>query len=408
MKRLFTFLSIIVLTFGALFAQTSDLTLREVLNFINKDSLKRTVQDMQAFESRLCNQTKGQNRKVAQYLVDRLHSYGIEEARIDSFYIAGTYWLVGNYAQYMYNVLGTLKGTGKTDSTVIIGAHLDAISYIKVASEYLLTPTAPGADDNATGCAVMIEMARIIYENNLKPHHNIDFMAYDAEEADLLGSRDDAKKRRAANEKIIVMLNNDMVGNQPDDKPWEVSLRWYENSLDITKKAEQALLTYTIVKPIRAEIPNSAGSDSYSYFLENYKVNFAIENNFSPYYHSVNDLAEHLNFEYCREIAKMNFVLLDYYAGIHLPLSIKQDNIKLDNLIEVFPSPANDVIRVHNCNDIVINKIDIYDISGRLMVSLPIQMQQQNIIRLDNFCVGIYFMRIHTDKGIVNKKIIKN
>jgi hypothetical protein len=406
MKKIF-----ILLTFSLLylfsyntFAQTSDLTLQEVLDFINKDSLKRTVQDMQNFGSRLCTKTAGQNRKVAQYLVDRLKTYGIENARIDSFYIFGTHWITGYYEQYMYNVLGNLKGTGETNSTVIIGAHLDAISY---DSNDLLTETAPGADDNATGCAVMIEMARVMYEKDIKPFHNIDFMAYDAEEIGLKGAHYDAEKRSAAEENIIVMLNNDMVAHQPIDEIWKVSLRWYTNSLDITEKAEEALNNYTIIKPFRTEEPNSTSSDSYAYFFKNYKVNFAIEQHFSPYYHSINDLTEYLNFEYCSEIAKMNFVLLDYNAGINLPLNIKADRKKLDHCIDVFPNPAIDFIRVHNSNDVVINKIDIYDITGRIILSEQSLMQQQNIIRSDNFSSGIYFLRIFTDRGVVNKKIIK-
>jgi hypothetical protein len=203
------------------------------------------------------------------------------------------------------------------------------------------------------------------------------------------------------------MLNNDMVGNQPEDEKWEVSLRWYTNSLDITEKAEHALNTYTNVKPIRTDFSNSSGSDSYAYYLKNYKVNFAIEQFFSPYYHSVNDLTEYLNFEYCRQIARMNFVLLDYYAGINLPLSIKPNANRFEHQIDVFPNPAKDVIRIHNYNDIIISQIDIYDITGRLMLSESGITQQQNIIRLDNLTNGIYFLRILTDKGVVNKKIIK-
>jgi hypothetical protein len=407
MKKLFTFLSIILLAVGAISAQTSNPTLNEMLDLINKDSLRRTVQDMQDFETRLCIQTVGQNRQVAQYLVDRLKVYGIENARIDSFPIEFHLWGV-YYAQYMYNVLGTLEGTEATDSTVIIGAHLDAVS---LDAPQVLSTTAPGADDNATGCAVMIEMARIIHENNLKPRHNIDFMAYDAEEIGLLGAHYDAGKRRAANEKIIVMINNDMVGHQPEDEIWEVVLHWYDNSLDVTEKAKQALINYTAVAPF---VPTAAqnkareNSDSWAYFQKNFRATFAIEKHFNPYYHSTNDIIDHLNFEYCREIARMNFVLLAYYSGIHLPpLSIIQNNTHNNFNINVFPNPANDVIRVHNYNDITIHQIDIYEISGKLKMSLPSPMQQQNIIRLDNFNSGIYFMRIYTDKGIINKKIIK-
>jgi len=85
MKKRFILLifSLLYLFFCDTFAQTSAVTLRQVLNNISKDSLERTVQDMQNFESRLCNKTIGHNKKVAQYLVDHLKNYGIENARID-------------------------------------------------------------------------------------------------------------------------------------------------------------------------------------------------------------------------------------------------------------------------------------------------------------------------------------
>jgi len=311
----------------------------------------------------------------------------------------------------MYNVLGTLRGTDETDSTVIIGAHLDAISHTQT-QPYQLTETAPGADDNATGCAVMIEMARIIYESDLKPRHNIDFMAYDTEELGLLGAHYDAGKRRAANEKIIVMLNNDMVGYQPEDKPWEVFLHWYYNALDVTENARQAAIHYTTVTPFvptAAENGRRTGSDSYAYFQKNFKATFAIEKHFSPFYHSPDDIVDYLNFEYCRQIARMNFVLLAYYSDMmNVPLSIAQNNTNNNYNIEVFPNPAKDIIRVHNYNDIIIHQIEIYDITGRLRKSVHNIMPQQNLIHLSPLSSGVYVMRIYTDQGVINKKIIIN
>jgi len=387
-------------------AQTSNFTLSGVLDFINQDSLKRTVQDMQDFESRYCLKSIGQNKQVAQYLADRLKAYNIEGARIDSFYVSGS-WISGVYAQYMYNVIGTLKGTGETDSTVIIGAHLDAISF----HNNQLSPTAPGADDNATGCAVMIEMARIIFEKNLKPRHNIDFMAYDAEEIGLLGAFYDAEKRKNANKKVIVMLNNDMVANQPEADEWTVTLHWYDNALDVTQKARQALLDYTSVKPF---IPTEGGngtraaSDSWAYFKNNFKATFAIEYYFSPYYHSNNDLVEHLNFKFCEQIARMNFVLLADYADIDLtPNSIPDCSDNLVNMIHVFPNPTTGELRIEN-GELKIENIEVLDIYGRILSTHHlITSSSHQKINISHLNSGIYFLRICTDKGVFNKKIIK-
>jgi len=388
------------------FAQPSDYTLREVLHSINKDSLKSTVQDLQDFESRFCVNTVGQNKKAAQYLVDRLKAYNIEDARIDSFYITGYHGSVGDYAQYVYNVLGTLKGTDETDSTLIIGAHLDAISYDK---DYLLTNTVPGADDNATGCAIMIEMARIIYKNNLKPRHNIDFMAYDAEEIGLVGAYYDAEKRKTQNENIIVMLNNDMVGNQPENESYKVTLHWYDNSLDVTEKARQALINYTKVTPFIPPAEQNGlkkNSDSWAYYQNNFKTTFAIEYYFSPYYHSVNDLAIHLNFDFCKEIAKMNFVLLAHYSGIYF----KQDAISdyLGNSkVKLFPNPTAGELIIDN-GELRVENVELYDIYGRkqkITINSPFSILHS--IDISHLSSGIYFVRIYTEEGVINKKIIK-
>jgi Zn-dependent M28 family amino/carboxypeptidase len=65
----------------------------------------------------------------------------------------------------MYNVKGSISGNEHPDSTVIIGAHLDAIVYDTINFLYNITT---GADDNASGVATMIEMARIFHKYNIK------------------------------------------------------------------------------------------------------------------------------------------------------------------------------------------------------------------------------------------------
>jgi hypothetical protein len=367
----------------------------EILNFINADSIKRTVLDLQNFGSRRADRPPTGNLEVAQYLVNRLKAYGIENAHIDSF--TYDYWTV-------YNVRGTMIGE-IADSTVIIGAHLDCRNSY---DSDLLAP-APGADDNATGCAQTIEMARVLFEKNAKPRYNIDFMAYDYEEFGLVGARVDAQKRSVAGEKVIVMLNNDMVGFQPEDEEWKLTLHWYDNALDVTDKAIEYCYQYTFITPVKSEPGENYSmhnrSDSYAYFENGFKATFNIEFTFSPYYHQAGDLLDVLNFEYQKQVAHLNLALTIDYAMV----SFNTGSVtNYDNSLSVFPNPAKDFLRVHSNAGVEIRQIDIYDITGRLMMSLSGQMQHQNIIRIDHFSKGVYLMRISTDKGVMNRKIVKN
>ena len=379
-----------------------------VLSQINADSLKKTVQDLQHFGNRYCNNTVDGNREVAKYLVNRLKNYGINNAKIDSFPVAMEHWLGGTIDRYMYNVVGRVFGESRLDSTLIIGAHFDAISTTENRE---LTAAAPGAEDNASGCAVMMEIARILHKYNLKTKYNIDFMAYDAEEIGLTGSFYDAEKRKNAEEKIVMMINNDMVSNQPDTLPWTLNFVWYDNSLHITDKAMQICEAYTVLIPHKpAENENnstSRASDSYPYYHNGFYATFASAHTFSPYYHSVNDIADNCNFEYLKEVARMNFALLFNYAVadvFDLPTST-EDYI---HSVSVFPNPTVNETKIKFYHGLQVYKIEIYDIMGRFLDSYSFPfVSNETIIDFRSFTNGVYPIRIYTQFGIVNKKIIK-
>ncbi|HZX73310.1 MAG TPA: M20/M25/M40 family metallo-hydrolase [Cyclobacteriaceae bacterium] len=108
----------------------------------------------------------------------------------------------------MKNVLGTLKGTDINDDRVIlISGHLDSRASDVMDSVI----TAPGANDDASGVAVVIELARIM--SKYKFPCTIIFMAVQGEEQGLLGARHMAEKLKANKVNLIAMLNNDIVGN---------------------------------------------------------------------------------------------------------------------------------------------------------------------------------------------------
>jgi hypothetical protein len=108
----------------------------------------------------------------------------------------------------MKNVLGTLKGTDPNDDRVLlISGHLDSRATDVMDSVI----AAPGANDDASGVAVVLELARVM--TKYKFPCTIIFMAVQGEEQGLIGARHMAEKMKANKTNLIAMLNNDIVGN---------------------------------------------------------------------------------------------------------------------------------------------------------------------------------------------------
>lgn len=397
--RKFILILLIFHSFSSGFAQNETFT--NMLSEINGDSIKRTVMDMQAFPSRFCLHN---NKKVAEYLVERLQQYGIDNATIDSFYVDDSTKITGKFEAWMYNVKGSISGNEHPDSTVIIGAHLDAIVYDTINFLYNITT---GADDNASGVATMIEMARIFHKYNIKPRLSVDFMGFDAEELGLHGSRYDAEKRHQQQEKIAVMLNNDMVGHQPEEQDWMVFISVYFNSSDIMQTTEAICHKFT---RLYAFIPGSFGnkyfnrSDSYSYFSKGYKVNYLSEYRFSPYYHSMNDIYQNCNFEYMKEIAKINFGLLYHYAIDSLEFNNISEASPILSGANIYPNPADDNSRLQfvllQASTVDIRITDLSD-KTILKITKKHYNEGRNTVELNAQALspGIYFCVIGTPSG---------
>ena len=407
MKKAFALIMIACATmFGTLRAQDPG-DIENLLSQINADSLLRTVMDLQNFESRFALR-EGGNIGVAEYLVQRLNNYGIT-AEIDSFYKTDYNWLVGNVGQWFYNVKGVLPSPDpKDDSLVLIGAHLDAIA---INQYYQLQSMAPGADDNASGVAVMIELARICHANDLQFRRDIHFMAYDGEELGLYGSYADAQKRSEAGEKIAIMLNNDMVSFQPDDN-WRVMLLWYNNALDIVSRAADLCAQYTDIDPVvpsESENELSRYSDSYAYYEWGYRAVFAVEYTFSTSYHTEHDVWDSNTYAYHADIARYNMAMLMDYA--------ESTNVGIDehpavSNTHVYPNPVANTLTVQYRldEDSPVN-ISVLDLTGRMVLYQPEALQSAGInhamLDFTSLPAGIYMCQIRTKRGVETVKVIR-
>jgi Zn-dependent M28 family amino/carboxypeptidase len=113
-----------------------------------------------------------------------------------------------------------LEGEGPhADETIVIGAHYDHLGY---GGDGSLQPGSKdihnGADDNGSGIAVLLEVARRLVALQRPLPRRIVFIAFTAEERGLLGSVQYVKEPVVPLEKTIAMLNMDMVGRLNENK----------------------------------------------------------------------------------------------------------------------------------------------------------------------------------------------
>ena len=116
--------------------------------------------------------------------------------------------------------LGLEKRIKKRLPPIVIGAHYDTV------------PGSPGADDNATGVAVLLELARDIASGPLK--YPVQLVAFDMEEYGYLGSSHHAAKYKQQQESIRLMISLEMLGycnHNPNSQSYPAGLKYfYPNS----------------------------------------------------------------------------------------------------------------------------------------------------------------------------------
>ncbi len=262
-----------------------------LISFVSDTSLRNYIQAMQDFGTRYWNNANRDS--VSRWVKAQYVAAGVADVRLDSFQYSST---------WQANVVATLPGTVYPTREFIVGGHHDSYS-----SNVL---QAPGADDNASGAAAAIEMARVLKLMNYQPAYTMRFMGFAAEEAGLRGSASYAQRARQANRDIRAMLNYDMIGyrNQAQGDR-DVYVVWYTGAEALSTLHSSAATFYTPLTPVLTTSYRS-GSDSYSFWQQNYKAVFLIERDFSPYYHSPNDLLQYLDMPYSAEIVRSGLATL--------------------------------------------------------------------------------------------------
>jgi Zn-dependent M28 family amino/carboxypeptidase len=104
------------------------------------------------------------------------------------------------------NVVAVLPGAMEPEKQIIVGAHYDSINQ----KDKRLEAPAPGADDDASGTAIVLELARVMSQYHFRK--TIIFIAFGGEEIGLIGSTRYAARAKLEKAQIEAVFNNDIVG----------------------------------------------------------------------------------------------------------------------------------------------------------------------------------------------------
>jgi Zn-dependent M28 family amino/carboxypeptidase len=198
-------------------------------------------------------------------------------------------------SQTCANVIGVLPGKVHPDQVYIVGAHYDSASS-----------TCPGADDNASGVAGVLEVARSMA--NYQFDSTIVFIAFDREEQGLVGSSIYAAAH--ASDNILGMISMDMIAYNPTGTNHDKAYLSYAGTTmpSIVTELGNALSQYAGITPVATQ-NYSSQSDHYSFYANGFESTLLIERNAgsNPYYHTANDnidMPGYIDFAYATSMTR--------------------------------------------------------------------------------------------------------
>lgn len=276
--------------------------INDIIGKVNADSLNNTVEVLSSEKEFTLNgvnhtivsrnSANSGNGLAADYLLQRIKSY-IPDAAKDTFNLTGE------------NIIAVIPGEKYPERKIIICAHYDDMPA---------NSPAPGADDNASGTAVVMEAARVL--SNYKLDYTIIFALWDQEEQGLYGSTYYANRARSNDELIEAVINIDMVGYDKNDDN-TVLLSQVTQSFGYKLSDKIASVNNEMNIGLKPEITSvTLNSDQVPFLKNGYNSILIIEDMIydkNLYYHTSNDVIGNFNKKYflkCARLAIGTVVLL--------------------------------------------------------------------------------------------------
>ncbi|MGQ9810582.1 MAG: M28 family peptidase [bacterium] len=248
----------------------ADPRIQQMVDAVSQTNISSHVQRLQDFRTRYASHDSCQ--AAANWIKAGFESYGIDSVFFHHF-----------SSTYKDNVVAVIPGRGNPNKIVVIGGHYD--SYTSNPSN------CPGADDNATGTACVLECARILSQHEF--NYTITLIAFGAEEMGLIGSEAYASEAASRGDDIIAMVAVDMIGYLASGDQMDLDIISNTSSQWIRNLAFDVTGTYVPgFSSVQGSLPSGASSDHASFWAHGYDAVLFFEDtgSYSPYIHTTNDV----------------------------------------------------------------------------------------------------------------------
>lgn len=293
-----------------------------ILDQVSPASYQSYIQSLQDFVTR--NTYNPECDSAAFWILDQFQNMGLD-AWLDSFQI-------GSLTRF--NVIAELTGTLHPDQMYYLTAHFDATAGLPIFPE----DVAPGADDDGSGAALVLECARVLSQFSFQ--NTVRFAVFAGNEQGLIGSEAYVAALPQSGEVYLGVFDADMIGWSGSD-PWPPDLVLYSNSdpasTILANKVAEAISIYTpgFLQPLIIQDPTMVYADHAPFWDANIPAILAMEDeawspDLNPYYHSDNDLLQYLDIPYALHVLE---AILASAADLSVPNGSTQPYLTADGVI---------------------------------------------------------------------------
>jgi len=271
--------------------------LDSLIEQISVDSLISYTERLQAFWRRPV--MSDSNLAARDWIYNKMVGFGCDSVLIDTF-DAQIYSLDDT----CYNVIAYKVGSALPNNHIVIGAHFDAVD------------NSPGADDNGSGTAAVMEIARIL--KDVETFSTIVFVLFDAEEIGLVGSGSYAERAFERGDSILFMLNMDMIAHKTNNS--KANLYHGSDLTYVELWQDLADSLWGIEGVLAGEASNS---DHHSFIQYGYDAMFIHEYHFSTVYHSPSDSTSYLNYIYMSRLTQITMATAYVISQTYTPFNLE-------------------------------------------------------------------------------------